>query len=458
VALHPDGKTAAFQREGGVWTGQLSGGPVREFWRPPHGVELFGEGLINWSAFSPDGSKLAVVDAANNLWILPYHSGPPRKVGRATIFGASWFPDSRHLAVTIDDSSGLDFVDSVDGSRKAFYRSPVIFVSPSISADGSKIACGIGLPEVEATEFSLFDGRVRAVAGGGGSSIGPDWSPSGTHYLITLQTGDHYVIEDRSVADGFSRRVAEAPPGSHDEPGNARWSPDGTRFVFDHGPPGKQLLTIASASGGPWITIADISSAPFDSYAWSPDGRWIAFLKMEGGKQRLFRVPPVAGSVPEVLTNAVPALFLYESIQWSPRGDAILYSDGDGMSIVSPDGQTVRKLTRRKLVGYGFSRDGAQVFGIFHNTADKGAEWQLYSVHLETGAEKMLAAVDLPAATETVYGFSLHPDGKRFLATVSKYPYKIWMIEGFPPPHARNWLDRFSDWLRGLGRPVPTRS
>jgi hypothetical protein len=179
---------------------------------------------------------------------------------------------------------------------------------------------------------------------------------------------------------------------------------------------------------------------------------------MEGGKQRLFRVRPAAGSVPELLTNAAPALALYEVIQWSPRGDAILYSDGDGMSIVSPDGQTVRKLTRRKLEGYGFSRDGAQAFGIFQNTAGEGAEWQLYSIYLETGVEKMLAAVDLPAATGTVYGFSMHPDGKRFLATVNKWPYDIWMIEGFPRPHTRNWLDRFSDWLRGLGRPLPTRS
>jgi hypothetical protein len=95
---------------------------------------------------------------------------------------------------------------------------------------------------------------------------------------------------------------------------------------------------------------------------------------------------------------------------------------------------------------------------LFSKSELRSTEWQLYSIHLETGAEKMLAAVDLPAATETVFGFSLHPDGKRFLATVANNPYDIWMIEGFPPPHARNWLDRFSDWLRGLGRPVPTRS
>ena len=51
------------------------------------------------------------------------------------------------------------------------------------------------------------------------------------------------------------------------------------------------------------------------------------------------------------------------------------------MSTVSSDGKTVHKLTCRKLLGYGFSRDGAQVFGIFHNAAGEGAEWQLLSMN-----------------------------------------------------------------------------
>jgi hypothetical protein len=123
------------------------------------------------------------------------------------------------------------------------------------------------------------------------------------------------------------------------------------------------------------------------------------------------------------------------------------------MSTVSPDGQTVRKLTRRKLLAYGFSRDGGQVFGIDRNTSGNGPEWQLYSVNAGTGAEKMLAAVEVPDFAGQIYGFSLHPDGKSFLTTISKLPFDIWMIQGFPQPRARNWLERFADWLRVFGKP-----
>jgi hypothetical protein len=39
-------------------------------------------------------------------------------------------------------------------------------------------------------------------------------------------------------------------------------------------------------------------------------------------------------------------------------------------------------------------------------------------------------------------GFSLHPDGKRFLTSIAKWPYDIWMLEGFDPPKQTTWLDR----------------
>jgi serine/threonine protein kinase len=459
ATIRSDGKTMSFEREGAIWIGPPRGGPAREFWRPPRGTEFPGAVLFEWSAFSPDGSKLAVMDAANNLWIVPYPSGLARNLRTIPPYGAAWFPDNRHLMIMRDELNGFDSLDSIDGSREAFYRGPETFTSPSISLNGKRIACAVGSVIANAVEISLPDGRLRAMAAGVGNLGGADWAPSGTHYLISVNRGwvERSVVEDRSTADGFMRRVAEPPPGQAGGVADGRWSPDGSRFVFNYSQGAKAQLTVASASGGPWARVADISNAPFNSYAWSPDGQWIVFFTMEGGRQRLFKVRPVAGSIPEPL-NVAPALSLYEFIQWSPRGDAILYSDGHGLSTVSPDGQTVHKVTHLNLSGYGFSRDGAQVFGGFHNTAGKGTEWELFSVNVQTGAEKMLASLDLPASTQSLYGFSLHPDGKRFLTTVLQKPFDIWMIEGFQPPHSRNWLERFSEWLRAFGRPLSTRS
>jgi hypothetical protein len=119
-------------------------------------------------------------------------------------------------------------------------------------------------------------------------------------------------------------------------------------------------------------------------------------------------------------------------------------ASGRSRRSVRPFTHACRNLT---LLAGGFSKDGAQVYGIVRNTTGEGAEWQLYAIDVKTGAEKMLAPLDLPASTDGVAGFSLHPDGNRFLTSIAKWPYDIWMLEGFDQMPRKTWLDRL---LRSL--------
>jgi len=48
--------------------------------------------------------------------------------------------------------------------------------------------------------------------------------------------------------------------------------------------------------------------------------------------------------------------------------------------------------------------------------------------------------LDLPPASARLSGFSIHPDGKRALTSVAKFPFQIWMLEGFEQPRAKNWF------------------
>jgi hypothetical protein len=98
---------------------------------------------------------------------------------------------------------------------------------------------------------------------------------------------------------------------------------------------------------------------------------------------------PSAGASPEVLANAAPVANGYSMIQWSPTGDWIALPSADGIAMIAPDGAPLRKLTSRKLHGFAFSRDGAQVCGIFRNISGEGAPWQLYSIDVKTGAERI---------------------------------------------------------------------
>ena len=69
-ALHPDGKTFLFARQGKAWI-RMPGGETEEFPLPKELLSAPASGLIG---FSPDGSKLATT-GFGDLWVLPFPVG-----------------------------------------------------------------------------------------------------------------------------------------------------------------------------------------------------------------------------------------------------------------------------------------------------------------------------------------------------------------------------------------------
>jgi Tol biopolymer transport system component len=270
----------------------------------------------------------------------------------------------------------------------------------------------------------------------------PEWAPSGTHFLVSrvVPAADGRVIECRSATEGFSRLVVDEPLGASADAALPRWAPDGTRFLFVQSTAGRQQLAVSNASGGAFTPLAELNSA--EAHAWSPDGQWFAFTRVEGGKRRLVKMRSVMNATPMVLANAAPDLTFIDMIQWSPAGDWIAYPSANGIDMISPDGSTARKLTARKLQAFAFSKDGAQLYGILRSTAGERGQWRLYVIDVKSGADKMLASLDLPASANAISGFSLHPDGKRFLTSIAKWPFDIWMFEGFDQPKQAAWLGR----------------
>jgi Tol biopolymer transport system component/predicted Ser/Thr protein kinase len=435
AALHPDGKTLAFHRAGKLWIGSLDGREAKEFWPGPTNGSL---------SFSPDGSKL-ITDSIGFVWLLPYPSGTPRKLSTSNevIVGApSWFPDNRHALVSLrredrqDRVAMLSMVDVADGTWRSIASAPEGFSDPSVSPDGKRIAFATSQFGWDVLEISIPGGAVRTLVSGG-VSLAPDWAPSGTHFMFSVPTGEGAGIEDRpAVADGFFRRLGEAR-------GNwPQWSPDGNRFVayLESNATGK--LTLYNAGGGGSVVLDSTQAGSVRGMSWSPDGRWVSYFRSISGKREIVKIRAASGATGEVLPEATPEPWGDWATRWSPAGDWIAYPAADGIDLISPAGTSVHKLTSRKFVVYNFSKDGNLLYGIFQNTTGTGAQWQLYSVEVRTGAEKLLAPIDLPLSAARVSGFSIHPDGNRFLTSVGKFPFTIWMLEGFDQGQPPNWLAR----------------
>jgi Tol biopolymer transport system component len=110
-------------------------------------------------------------------------------------------------------------------------------------------------------------------------------------------------------------------------------------------------IYVQHIGGGPPLQL---TTDPANDYspAWSPDGRWIAFVRAQADKNELRLIPPLGG--PErKLTETRPQreLLRRSSIAWCPDSTCILVTDsiagekGDALYVVSLDSGEKRQLT-----------------------------------------------------------------------------------------------------------------
>jgi hypothetical protein len=185
------------------------------------------------------------------------------------------------------------------------------------------------------------------------------YSPDGSRLLFerqtstTSQTGDLYVIG----RDGQGLRKLNTPTSGvqfDDVFGSgASWSPDGTKVTwagFDARVSGCEGtgIYVADVATGRTTKVLDSPSCT-TSARWSPDGRWIAFDRNNGGSlHSLFLVHPdgtretnISGSTEAGVCCA----------QWSPDGSALVAQGGAvetasvDLWVLAADGSWSERLT-----------------------------------------------------------------------------------------------------------------
>jgi serine/threonine protein kinase/Tol biopolymer transport system component len=167
--------------------------------------------------------------------------------------------------------------------------------------------------------------RVSAVplSSAGGRNVAPVWSPDSGRVVFASDRQGQQAFYEKSVTDGSVEREVARFADRTAEP--RAWSNDGLWLLFNRVDPGTRWNVYRMPASGAGEALPLINGAGIEIGAReSPDSRWMAYLSDETGRLDLF-VRSVAPSGPklQVSTGGVQLGW------WSPDGRQLLYLKRD---------------------------------------------------------------------------------------------------------------------------------
>ena len=257
---------------------QLSSGPLlasvnadgsnpKEWWPSgmPQPPMTGGTGRVTSMAYSPDGSKLALVATAKSpsrLYIMAADGTDAHAIAWSNSANIAWSADGKSIYVvqySIDRKSSQQVATIVRMSTDGVGAVPVVTVTgpgnPNI--DSFKVSSkGDIAYDVRVSNGSLtYTSYLFHAASGQTTQLpapiaGYDFSPDGNSLMYPQAANKVCVLP---VSGGSCTTITTAATASE-----VAWSPDGTEFAYSSGSPLTGTLTVADLTGK---TISSVSPA-----------------------------------------------------------------------------------------------------------------------------------------------------------------------------------------------------
>jgi Tol biopolymer transport system component len=372
-----------------------------------------------------------------------------------------WTPDGKHILFASDrtGSLGVWIIPVADGQPQGSAQLVKQDVGGRIvplgfAREGSfYYGLETGMMDVYTASLDFQTGELlspprKATERFVGSNSSPDWSPDGRYLAYISRRGPlwqgSYVVCIRSLETGEERDLS--PKLSYIF--TPRWSPDG-RSILLLGLDRKYrrslyLMDVQSGKATPLVQTG--VSEVWSNILWSSDGKAIFYLRQESGsKTPSIVVREVETGQEKEVCRASAGSFI-NSFAVSPDGRWIVFRFFDqapglvGLKVVPSAGGAPRELVRlekgENIPGFGplvWSPDGSQVLFTKGGTSPQGMRFELWRVPVEGGKPQR---ADL--AMDGLRDVRIHPDGRRITFSAGRpESAEVWVMENFlPTPRA----------------------
>jgi dipeptidyl aminopeptidase/acylaminoacyl peptidase len=349
--------------------------------------------------WSPDGKYLAFLSARNGgknqVWLLDRRGGEAQKLTEVAqgVNDFEWSPDSTRLVLILQDPKPEDLEAAKDKDKDkdkpaAKPKTPPPFVIDRLQFKQDTV----GYLDHRRDHLYIFDvasKKVTQITSGDFDDNEPAWSPDGKSLAFTSNRStpdpdrnyntDIWVVAADNNDKGAHLTQVTTNPGPDRSPA---WSPDGKWIAFVTETDLKAMiyathhLAIAPSTGGE----AKVLTLAFDRSVrrprFSPDGHSIYFVADDDGTENLCRIAVNGGEVSRPIGS--PASVNYYSlgkdgaiaaqISTLDRPDEIFLSNGSELTRLTKTNDALFSQLRLAQVDYVHfkSKDGTPISGYLY--------------------------------------------------------------------------------------------